>query len=95
MTMHGLFGFITWDWLQGVIRHLLTFFGGMLVASGWITPDMLPELVGAVMTVAGLIFSAVSSRTKVEAVAVEKAVENSTIVDAEKVSTTEAVIVPK
>jgi hypothetical protein len=41
----------------GILRHLLTFGGGYLVAQDWINPELVPELVGAVMTILGAIWS--------------------------------------
>lgn len=45
------------QWL-GIIRHILTFAGGWVVAQGWIDESTLVEVVGAVMTLVGLIWSA-------------------------------------
>lgn len=46
----------------GIIRHLLTFGGGYLVAQKWIDPALLPELVGAVMTIIGGIWSVIEKK---------------------------------
>jgi hypothetical protein len=85
--------FLTKESLLSFLRHFLTFVGGFVVAQGWISPDALPEVIGAVMTIAGLVFSFISARTKTTARAVEKAVEVSPLVDAKMTSDTKAVIV--
>ena len=51
-----MFG-IAWDKISGVIRHLLTFGAGYLVAKGIVDEATSVELVGAVMTVVGVIWS--------------------------------------
>ena len=48
----------------GIIRHLLTFGGGYLVAQNWIDPALLPELVGAIMTIIGAVWSITSPEKK-------------------------------
>lgn len=48
----------------GVIRHSLTFAGGILVAKGILEHGLLTEIVGGVMTVIGGIWSVIS-KTKV------------------------------
>jgi len=44
----------------GVIRHSLTFAGGILVAKGILEQGLLTEIVGGVMTAIGGIWSVVS-----------------------------------
>lgn len=48
----------------GVIRHSLTFAGGILVAKGILEHGLLTEIVGGVMTAIGGIWSVIS-KTKV------------------------------
>ena len=48
---------LAWSQVQGVLRHILTFGGGFLVAKGWIPEGMVEEVVGAVMTLLGLVWS--------------------------------------
>lgn len=50
--------------ILGLIRHLLTFLGGYLVASGVIPEAMLDELLGAVMTIVGFIWSVYDKRAR-------------------------------
>jgi hypothetical protein len=44
----------------GIVRHVLTFAGGLLVAKGIATEAMSQELIGAVITLVGGIWSIVS-----------------------------------
>jgi hypothetical protein len=46
----------------GLIRHTLTFVGGLIVANGIISESMTADAVGAVMTLIGVIWSAVSNK---------------------------------
>jgi hypothetical protein len=48
---------MTWEMILGFIRHVLTFGGGWLVAKGWLDEGTMNELVGAVMTVLGVVMS--------------------------------------
>lgn len=41
----------------GAIRHILTLVGGWLIASGWLDPNMLDQVVGAVMALFGFVWS--------------------------------------
>ena len=55
------------QWL-GIIRHILTFAGGWVVAQGIISEAELVEVIGALMTLVGLVWSAKAPEKK----AVEK-----------------------
>lgn len=46
--------------ILGIVRHALTFGGGVVVAKGWIPESVLPEVVGALMTIIGTVWSVVS-----------------------------------
>ena len=46
--------------ILGIIRHALTFGGGYVVAKGWVEEGNLTEVIGAVMTVIGTIWSIAS-----------------------------------
>ncbi len=43
--------------LKGIIRHVLTFVGGFAVMQGWIEGDMVNEVIGAVITTLGFVWS--------------------------------------
>ena len=48
--------------LSGLIRHGLTFLGGLLVTKGYIDAEMVQEVVGAVMTLGGFVWSVLDKR---------------------------------
>lgn len=50
--------------ILGIARHILTFVGGFLVVRGTIDESTLTELVGSVITLAGLIWSVVDKKEK-------------------------------
>lgn len=41
-----------------ILRHILTFIGGMVVARGWISADVAAQLTGAVVTIVSLLYAA-------------------------------------
>jgi len=43
--------------LLGIIRHILTFGGGVLMAKGMLSEGMVSDVVGAIMTLIGTIWS--------------------------------------
>jgi len=43
--------------ILGVVRHILTFGGGLLVAKGTIEEPMMLEAVGSIITLIGIIWS--------------------------------------
>ena len=50
----------------GLIRHGLTFIGGVLVMQGWIDSELFLELSGAVITLVGGIWSVIDKNKAVE-----------------------------
>ncbi len=46
--------------LLGIVRHSLTFIGGILITKGLIDESLLNELIGGVITLTGAIWSIVS-----------------------------------
>lgn len=46
----------------GLIRHALTFIGGIVVAKGLVDESLSQEVIGGVMTVVGAIWSIVSKK---------------------------------
>jgi uncharacterized membrane protein YphA (DoxX/SURF4 family) len=46
----------------GLVRHALTFVGGIMVANGVFTESISVDLVGAIMTLVGIVWSAVSNK---------------------------------
>jgi hypothetical protein len=43
--------------IYGLIRHALTVVGGVLVAKGYIEEDIVPEAVGAIVALIGVVWS--------------------------------------
>jgi hypothetical protein len=43
--------------IQGIVRHVLTFVGGILVFQGVIEESILNEVIGAAISLAGVIWS--------------------------------------
>jgi len=50
--------------ILGIARHILTFVGGFLVVRGKIDESTLTEIVGSVITLAGLVWSVVDKKEK-------------------------------
>jgi hypothetical protein len=53
---------MTQDQVLGLIRHTLTFVGGILIAKGLISEGASQEIIGAAMTLAGSIWSWVKNK---------------------------------
>lgn len=45
------------QFITGLVRHILTFGGGFVVADGWTTPEQWDTAVGAVITLVGVLWS--------------------------------------
>lgn len=54
-----MFG-VTKDQILGLVRHIITFVGGILVARGKIDPGQIETIAGIVATVAGFLLSMMS-----------------------------------
>lgn len=50
------------DQILGLIRHVITFVGGIIVAKGVLDADLSQEIIGGVMTVVGGIWSVISKK---------------------------------
>lgn len=53
------------DQILGLIRHALTFAGGIIVAKGLVDDAMFQEILGASMTLVGAVWSIVSKKKAV------------------------------
>lgn len=51
------------DQVLGLIRHALTFVGGVIVAKGLVDDVMFQEILGGVMTLVGAIWSVASKKS--------------------------------
>ena len=47
----------SFEQVAGLLRHLLTFGGGWMVANGWVDEQTMLEVVGAVLTIVGVVWS--------------------------------------
>ena len=50
--------------ILGIVRHTLTFAGGILVAKGLLEQGLLAEIIGGVMTVVGGVWSVIDKTKK-------------------------------
>ncbi len=49
--------------LLGVLRHVLTFTGGVLVTQGLLETGVMTEFVGGIMTLAGAVWSVIEKKS--------------------------------
>jgi hypothetical protein len=47
---------MNWNQISSVLRHILTFGGGFIVAKGWLSEGVMLELVGAFLSVGGAVW---------------------------------------
>lgn len=52
-----MFGFGTKDQILGILRHVITFVGGLLVAKGKLDPQAVETIGGAVISIVGFFLS--------------------------------------
>lgn len=55
---------LTKEELLGIVRHGLTFLGGVVITGGLIDSGLWAELSGGVLTLAGVIWSIIDKRKK-------------------------------
>lgn len=48
---------MSWEQISSILRHILTFGGGFIVARGWINAETLASIIGAILTVGGAIWA--------------------------------------
>lgn len=53
--------------ILGLVRHILTFGGGFIVAQGLVDQSMLSDGIGAVMTILGIAWSAYDKKSIIPA----------------------------
>lgn len=51
---------MNWEQISSVLRHILTFGGGFIIAKGWISAEAMPGIIGAIITVGGVIWGMVT-----------------------------------
>lgn len=54
---------MTKDQILGVIRHVFTFVGGLLVLKGYIDEGLVEQIAGGLVTLIGTIWSVFSKKT--------------------------------
>jgi flagellar motor component MotA len=50
----------------GIIRHLLTSVGGVIITNGYMSDGMLTEITGSIIAIVGVIWSVLSKKKEVE-----------------------------
>ena len=55
---------LTKEQILGIVRHGLTFIGGILIAKGLIDESTVAEVVGGIITLAGTIWSIIEKNNK-------------------------------
>jgi hypothetical protein len=55
---------LTREQIEGIIRHTLTAVGGVLITKGLIDETILTEVVGAAITITGIVWSIIDKRKK-------------------------------
>lgn len=55
---------LTKEQLNGIVRHTLTFVGGILVLKGYLDEALVTEIVGAGVTLTGAIWSIIQKNKK-------------------------------
>jgi hypothetical protein len=60
MKLKGVIMKLSKEQILGIIRHALTFVGGIFVMRGLVDETIVTEIVGGVMTLTGAIWSIVS-----------------------------------
>jgi hypothetical protein len=53
---------MTKEQIQGIVRHVLTFVGGILVLQGIVEESLINELIGGVVALAGTLWSIFSKK---------------------------------
>jgi hypothetical protein len=53
---------MTKEQIQGIVRHVLTFVGGILVIQGVVEESLLNELIGGVVALSGTLWSIFSKK---------------------------------
>jgi hypothetical protein len=48
---------MSWEQISSILRHILTFGGGFIVAKGWLDAEALAGIVGAIITIGGAIWA--------------------------------------
>ncbi len=55
---------LTKEQILGIVRHSLTFIGGIVIARGLVDETLVTELIGGVITLTGTIWSIIDKKSK-------------------------------
>ena len=55
---------LTKEQIMGIIRHALTFVGGIVVMKGYVDNGTITEIIGGAMTLTGAIWSIINKKEK-------------------------------
>ena len=53
---------LTKEQILGIVRHALTFVGGIVVMKGFVDDTMVTEIIGGVMTLVGAVWSVIDKK---------------------------------
>jgi hypothetical protein len=53
---------LTKEQILGIVRHALTFIGGIVVMKGLVDETMVTEIIGGVMTLVGVVWSVIDKK---------------------------------
>lgn len=79
---------MNWEQISSILRHILTFGGGFIVAKGWISAEALPGIIGAILAVGGGIW-AIFNKTPTNMIAATAALPDVQSIKLETSATTE------
>lgn len=48
---------MNWEQISSILRHILTFGGGFVVAKGWVSETVMLQIVGGVITIGGAVWA--------------------------------------
>lgn len=54
---------LTQEQILGIVRHTLTFVGGIVVMRGIVDETLVTEIIGGIMTLTGAIWSVIDKKT--------------------------------
>lgn len=57
---------LTKEQVMGIVRHIITFAGGFVLAKGWIDETTFMEISGALVTLVGAVWSVVDKKKAAE-----------------------------
>ena len=54
---------MNWEMAAGILRHILTFGGGLVVTKGYLDEATMTQVIGAIVTIAGAVWSIWAKKT--------------------------------